>query len=154
MNIFIKGAVIVAAVAAVAGCAASGAANSSAAASSNKPARPSPSAQEASLRITAYGRPSAAQKKRKRSVAQAAATKNIGDYKRVTKDGVDYFCRKEKVTGSRATTIEQCLTEAQMTAMREDGQSLLRDVQRNPGNMPMPDSSGNYSELGNPNTPR
>jgi len=51
-------------------------------------------------------------------------------YKRVVKkNGQEYFCRKEGVTGSRTQIIETCLTQAQLTTLRESSQEFARDVQ-------------------------
>jgi hypothetical protein len=70
----------------------------------------------------------------------AAASKNntdgFGGYRRVEKHGEEYFCRREGVTGSRTQMIETCLTQAQLTAMRENSQELLRDVQNSVGASP------------------
>ena len=74
--------------------------------------------------------------------AAAAAPKKAGgspadSYKRVVKkNGQEYFCRKEGVTGSRTQIIETCLTQAQLTTLRESSQEFARDVQgslRDPG---------------------
>ena len=35
-------------------------------------------------------------------------------YRRMTKDGVEYFCRREGVTGSRTEKAETCQTQAQI----------------------------------------
>jgi hypothetical protein len=80
-------------------------------------------------------------------VTAIATTKKEKDpyvnYRKVTKKGVDYFCRREGVTGSRTQMIETCFTEEQLAAIRESGQDLLRDVQSNPGSQPAvgPDGS-------------
>src|SRR5262249_41384232 len=47
-------------------------------------------------------------------------------YKKVVRDGREIFCSKEGYTGSRVQAVERCMTEAQLTAMRESGQDLLR----------------------------
>ena len=67
--------------------------------------------------------------------ATAAAEPNKGrnpadNYRRVVKkNGLEYFCRKEGVTGSRTQVIETCLTQAQLTLLRENSQEFTRRVQ-------------------------
>lgn len=59
-------------------------------------------------------------------------------YRAVVKNGVEYYCTKEPVTGSRTETFERCLTEAQMIALREGGQDFLRRQQSRPGDQMQP----------------
>ena len=71
------------------------------------------------------------------TAAAAASDKNeppkYAGYRRVTKNGVDLFCSREGMTGSRTRTIDQCLTEAQLNAQlkaaRDGSQDLLRRQQ-------------------------
>ena len=63
-------------------------------------------------------------------------------YRRVTKNGVDYFCKRESFTGSRTDSVESCRTQAQIDAARDNTQDLLRRIQQTPGSTPGTDSSG------------
>jgi hypothetical protein len=60
------------------------------------------------------------------------AAPGAGDAKRyrsVTRDGEEYFCRNEAVTGSRLEMHEVCLTRKQMDAAREHTQDEVRRMQ-------------------------
>jgi len=57
------------------------------------------------------------------------------DYRRVVKNGKEFFCRREAVTGSRMQKTEICLTQSQMDDLQEHGQEYLRNAQ-NPGQLP------------------
>jgi hypothetical protein len=63
-------------------------------------------------------------------------------YKRVTKNGEEYFCRREGVTGSRTKTTETCLTLAEITTLRETGQDFKSRVQGLPGSSQGLDANG------------
>ena len=66
-------------------------------------------------------------------------------YRKVTKNGVEYFCSRETLTGSRTDTQVRCLTAEQLAAVREGAQDMLRrqqahvgavDPSANPGGAP------------------
>ncbi len=66
-------------------------------------------------------------------------------YRLVKKNGQDYYCRTESVTGSRSRIVETCLTQAQMKQQQANAQSLVEGIQRVPGTMPGTDSQGGVS---------
>ena len=75
-------------------------------------------------------------------VAAADDKKSAKGYRQVTKNGVEYFCRREPVTGSRTEVVDTCLTKAQMDSMTDSGQDLVRRLNGVPGGMPGADSNG------------
>jgi hypothetical protein len=87
------------------------------------------------------------------SAAATSSQETYGGYRRVMRNGEEYFCKRENFTGSRTQVIEKCLTKAQMTAQRETAQSLLRNVQNGPGDAPQPDPNGAYPGVNNPVMP-
>jgi hypothetical protein len=75
----------------------------------------------------------------------AGKTVPTSGYRKVTKNGVDYFCSRETLTGSRTDTQVRCLTAEQLAAIREGAQDMLRrqqshvgqvDPSANPGGAP------------------
>ena len=54
-------------------------------------------------------------------------------YRKVTKNGVDYYCSRDTLTGSRTDSQVRCLTEAQLAAVREGAQDMLRRQQGHVG---------------------
>ena len=68
-----------------------------------------------------------------RAAATAAAAKDApvrrDGYRRVTKDGIEYFCRAPVVTGSRMQRAETCLTKEQLDEMAADSEEFLRWLQ-------------------------
>ena len=66
-------------------------------------------------------------------------------YLLVKKNGQDYYCRTESVTGSRSRVVETCLTEAQLKQQQANAQALVEGIQRAPGTMPGTDSQGGMS---------
>jgi hypothetical protein len=80
-----------------------------------------------------------------KSSAAASADKAVNGYRLVRKNGEDYYCKREAVTGSRTRSVDTCLTTAQMEAMRRDSQELLRSLERGPGDMPTIDQGGGRS---------
>jgi uncharacterized lipoprotein YajG len=54
-------------------------------------------------------------------------------YRKIKKNGVDYYCSRETLTGSRTDSQVRCLTEAQLTAVREGAQDMLRRQQGHVG---------------------
>ncbi len=57
-------------------------------------------------------------------------------YRTVVRDGEEYFCRTEAVTGSRVSTRETCLTRRQMDQVQED----VRRMQTPPSDPDLPDT--------------
>jgi hypothetical protein len=75
--------------------------------------------------------------------ASAIVTEKVpSGYRRVVKNDVEYFCSREAITGSRTSTIQQCLTKAQLTAIRERDQDFVRRQQNHVGKQFEP--SGTY----------
>jgi hypothetical protein len=54
-------------------------------------------------------------------------------YRKITKNGVDYYCSRDTLTGSRTDSQVRCLTEAQLAAVREGAQDMLRRQQGHVG---------------------
>jgi hypothetical protein len=54
---------------------------------------------------------------------------SVGGYRRVEKDGVEYYCRAPVVTGSRMQRAETCVTKEQLEEMAEQSQGLVRSMQ-------------------------
>ena len=50
-------------------------------------------------------------------------------FTRVVRNGNEYFCHRENVTGSRMEKHEVCLTQAQIDEQREKGVDFLQQVQ-------------------------
>jgi hypothetical protein len=80
------------------------------------------------------------------SAAKAAVSEKPIDrakgYRRMVKNGTEYFCRRESTTGSRTDVEEVCMTQAQMDAQRDNTQDLLRRMNGTPAGMQGADSSG------------
>jgi hypothetical protein len=85
------------------------------------------------------------------AVKPAAATAAAGqpasraggvDYRKVVRNGVDYFCRKETPTGSRTNATETCLTQAQIDAAQKNSKDLVDRLQQIPGTPSGPGGSG------------
>lgn len=57
------------------------------------------------------------------------------EYRTVVRDGQEYFCRTEAVTGSRVSMREVCLTRRQMEQAQED----VRRMQTPPADQDLPD---------------
>jgi hypothetical protein len=53
----------------------------------------------------------------------------IGGYRRVMKDGVEYYCRAPVVTGSRMQRAETCMTKEQLEEMAEESEDFVRSLQ-------------------------
>ena len=56
--------------------------------------------------------------------------------RKVVRDGVEYYCKREKTTGSRLQSKESCLTMAQLEQQREASRDFLEDNNRLPGGDP------------------
>ena len=54
-------------------------------------------------------------------------------YRKVKKNGVDYYCSRETLTGSRTDSQVRCLTEEQLTAIRQGAQDMVRRQQSHVG---------------------
>ena len=78
------------------------------------------------------------------STAALASDKTTAGYRRVVKNGVEYFCSREGYTGSRTETFQQCLTKAQLTALRDRDQDFVRRQQNHVGDQFTP-STGSTS---------
>ena len=63
----------------------------------------------------------------------AGSTVPTAGYRKVVKDGVEYFCTRQGYTGSRVDAPVQCFTQAQLTAQQESGQEMLRRQQNHVG---------------------
>jgi hypothetical protein len=57
------------------------------------------------------------------SVGQASQPGS--DYRRVTRDGQEYYCKRQKVTASLTRVVETCLTAAQLEAQRSNAQDYV-----------------------------
>lgn len=49
-------------------------------------------------------------------------------YRRVVRDGEEYFCQTRGTTGSRARSAEVCMTRDEIRTMEEDHEKLRRDA--------------------------
>jgi hypothetical protein len=69
------------------------------------------------------------------STADVAAKETIPTtgYRKVVKNGVDYFCSRDTYTGSRVDTTVRCLTTEQLAAIRNGAQDMLRRQQNHVG---------------------
>jgi hypothetical protein len=65
--------------------------------------------------------------------AVGQASKSSADYRRVTRNGQEYYCKRQKVTASLTRVVETCLTAAQLEAQRNDAQDYVNKVQGVPG---------------------
>jgi hypothetical protein len=61
------------------------------------------------------------------------ALKPGNGYRKITKNGETYFCKKEVITGSRTNAQVNCLTQEEMTALSQNGQDLLNGIRGQPG---------------------
>jgi len=62
--------------------------------------------------------------------ARSVVATRYSDTRRVTQDGVEYFCERPRPTGSQfIQPREQCYTEAQLKAVRERDQDFVRRQQ-------------------------
>ena len=66
------------------------------------------------------------------AIAAGKAVPTTG-YRKVVKNGVEYFCSREGYTGSRTDSSVRCLTAAQLAAIREGAQDLMRRTQDHVG---------------------
>lgn len=61
------------------------------------------------------------------------ALKPGNGYRKITKNGETYYCKKETITGSRTNAQVSCLTQEEMTALSQNGQDLLNGIRSQPG---------------------
>ncbi len=73
-------------------------------------------------------------------------------YRKVSKNGEQYYCRKEVDTGSRTRVQVTCLTRDEMTELSQNGQDLLNNIRAVPGSGQGGGSRVN-SAVSNMNTP-
>jgi hypothetical protein len=59
----------------------------------------------------------------------AKASSHSGYTRVVSRDGTELFCRNDDMTGSRVQHQKVCLTEAQLQADEQNGQSFLNGVE-------------------------
>lgn len=64
-----------------------------------------------------------------------AAMQRAG-YKIVNKNGVDLYCKKENILGSRLRTKTRCLTAAEMEQERTAASNAIADLSRAAQNLP------------------
>lgn len=69
---------------------------------------------------------------------QAAAALGMPGYRLKMTKGVEYYCRREAVTGSRLEVHEICLTREQLERQRDLSQEALRQIQRPPQETDVP----------------
>jgi hypothetical protein len=62
-----------------------------------------------------------------------ATLKPGNGYRKVVKNGETYYCEKTAATGTRVNAKVTCLTQAEMTALSQNGQDLLNGVRSQPG---------------------
>jgi hypothetical protein len=91
---------------------------------------------------TAVNKPAANAVAATAATGQPAARSGGVDYRKVVKNGVDYFCRKELPTGSRTNATETCLTQAQIDAAQKNSKDLVDRLQQIPGTPSGPGGSG------------
>jgi hypothetical protein len=70
------------------------------------------------------------------------ALKPGNGYRKITKNGETYFCKKEVITGSRTNAQVNCLTQEEMTALSQQGQDLLNGIRGVPGSQGSVDGNG------------
>lgn len=75
------------------------------------------------------GAPRAAAPATSASPADPARDLLAAGYRRTTIEGQEYFCRKERVTGTRARTQDVCLTQAELDRRQQDGDHFLKRAQ-------------------------
>jgi len=100
-----------------------------------------PSAPGAPVVVAAPVASAAAATSAKPAAAQNGVKAGSG-YRRIVKNGTEYFCRREAITGSRTETQQTCLTQAQMDRAQNDSQDMIRRLESLPGQSGGMDSSG------------
>lgn len=64
--------------------------------------------------------------------AAGQAGKSSADYRLVTKNGQELYCKRQKVTASLTRVVETCLTAAQLEAQRNNAQDYINKTQGSP----------------------
>lgn len=65
----------------------------------------------------------------------------VPGYRRVVRDGQEYFCKSVRVTGQRARATEICLTRDEIDRLQEINDRYVRDLQQ-----PRQNSSADLSQ--------
>jgi hypothetical protein len=63
------------------------------------------------------------------ATANSGGTRLPKGFRRMTKDGQDYVCRRETAPGSRTEIVETCLTAAEFEERTAKGQDFLQGMQ-------------------------
>ncbi len=84
------------------------------------------------------------------TTATSNTTKVPPGYKLVVKNGVETFCSKEPVTGSRMETFERCFTKAQMESFRQNAELFMRRQQSAPIDQPAIGNTSPYNTAVSP----
>lgn len=79
------------------------------------------------------------------SASESKRAGSYGNYRVVKRDGVEIYCKRELVTGSRTNMAETCLTAQQMEAQKNGTDEFLRRVQDMSNTPPTSSPSGNYN---------
>lgn len=61
-------------------------------------------------------------------------------YREITREGQVLYCRTEKITGSRVSVREICLTRKQMEQAQSQAQEDVRRLQSQPFEVDLPDT--------------
>jgi hypothetical protein len=84
------------------------------------------------------------------SASTTSATKVPAGYRRVMKNGVETFCSKEPVTGSRMESFERCFSKAQMESFRQNAELFMRRQQSAPIDQPAIGNTSPYNSVMSP----
>jgi hypothetical protein len=90
-----------------------------------KEGAPSGAAAQTQASVANENAPAAASEK----TATTTLPKKVG-YRVVTKDGKQYYCSKDTATGSRITTVQECLTPEQLERRSESARESIEGVRR------------------------
>jgi hypothetical protein len=99
---------------------------------STKPAEP-PSAETARANLAVASSNAAVSEASSPLGTSSASLKPGNGYRKVVKNGETYYCEKSATTGTRVNAKVTCLTQAEMTALSQNGQDLLNGVRSVPG---------------------
>ena len=61
-----------------------------------------------------------------------ATPRKIYGHRKVVKDGEEYYCKREKSTGSRVRSAEVCMTRRQIDLLATASRDALDDLSRTP----------------------
>lgn len=84
------------------------------------------------------------------SASESKRAGSYGDYRVVKRDGVEIYCKRELVMGSRTNMTETCLTAQQMEAQKNGTDEFLRRVQDMSNTAPGTSPSGEYNNVMSP----